>query len=294
MRIVLLVAALSVVDPAFAQQTVAMPPSDPDNEITVTGKIDHRIATFVDTLSEVQTNDPIARFVDGRFCPGVVGLGDAHDTAIAARMRRVATAAGIRIAPEGCKTSALVIFTTDKQKMVVALERRYPNYFLSTTSDPLRTARNADPAIAWHVGVRVDRNGRIVGELSWGRGTAVVSSYEPPSRIHAMSRPVIGASVVVIDVNAVVGFTPTQVADYALMRALTEADPKSLAGKKIPTILTMLDTPLGSPAPVTLTRWDLSYLKARYTGDPYYYGRRQNRHIQGQLKKDLTEKPPSE
>jgi len=70
--------------------------------------------------------------------------------------------------------------------------------------------------------------------------------------------------VVVVDIDALGGLTVTQLADYAAMRAFARTDPERLEKSSVRSILTVLDTPIGGLAPVTLTEWDLAFLKALY------------------------------
>jgi hypothetical protein len=114
----------------------------------------------------------------------------------------------------------------------------------------------------------------------------VISTPITPSRISATMRPVILASVVVMERDALVGLTTTQVADYAAMRLLARTDPSRLKGHA-DTILTVLDAPMDAEIPSTLTQWDLSYLKGLYEVVPTRYSGQQRRAIQEKINRDL-------
>jgi hypothetical protein len=70
--------------------------------------------------------------------------------------------------------------------------------------------------------------------------------------------------VVLVERKALVGLTTTQLADYAALRALTAADPARLANSGAPTILHVLDVPIGGAAPITMTSWDFGFLQNYY------------------------------
>ena len=80
------------------------------------------------------------------------------------------------------------------------------------------------------------------------------------------ARPQFGAAVVVVEGSALAGLTLTQLGDYAAMRAYSGADPARLPSSA-PTILRVVDAPLGSEVPVTMTNWDFSFLRGLYAGD---------------------------
>ena len=80
----------------------------------------------------------------------------------------------------------------------------------------------------------------------------------------------------------------TQVADYAAMRIFARTDPAKLKGSA-PTILDILEAPMGSAVPVTLTDWDLGFLRSLYASHGRQYANRQRKEMEGLLRKDLTQ-----
>jgi hypothetical protein len=169
-------------------------------------------------------------------------------------------AARIRLAVPGCRPNALVICARDKQELVQALPRAHPVYFKGDEARPVELARRPGPVVAWYLEDVVDRNGVSV-PLNNQRGYRILDITDSPSRISPTTRPMIVASVVVIEYRALGGLTTTQVGDYAAMRAFSRADPGRLKRSEAPTILTILDAPMDSAVPVTLTHWDLAYLR---------------------------------
>lgn len=227
---------------------------------------------FVRALSSIPGSvDPIARFDGAPLCPAAVGLSEAQNTAVTERMRRIAEAARISLADPGCRTNALLIVARDKNEMIAALRRKHPAYFLTEGKIMVDPGKQPGPATAWHLKGKVDRSGTPVSS----EPGAIVSSPIPPSRISSAFRPIFLAAVVVVEREAVVGLTTTQLGDYAAMRAFSGADPAKLRKSQTPTILTVLDADPSALVPVTLTRWDLAYLRALYSGQENHYGPRQ-------------------
>ena len=85
------------------------------------------------------------------------------------------------------------------------------------------------------------------------------------SRIRMSTQQVTLQSIVVIDDEAAVGKSLTQIADYAAMRTLAGARPPREAGTA-DTILALFDKDGGS-RPQSLTRLDSSFIKELYSGE---------------------------
>ena len=107
------------------------------------------------------------------------------------------------------------------------------------------------------------------------------------SRITDQAHSEFIGSALVIESAAIEGLTTIQLADYAAMRAFTGADPARLPDRNLPTILTLLDTPMGSAAPVTLTDWDLAFLESLYASDAYIHAPGQRGEIQAGMQRAL-------
>lgn len=290
MRSHTLAAALLLPLPAAAQD--APPSAGDDSNIIVIGQENkQQVHDFVkeltiQSLPDVPPNDPIARFSYEPTCPAAVGLGVAQDAAITARMRRVAEAAKVPLAPTGCKTNALVIFASNKDEMIKELQRKHPAYFTSASSLAVPVKKQPGPATAWQLSSYVDRYGTPV-QYDADSGYYVLNTQTGPSRINSAVRPVILASVIVIDRGALDGLTTTQVADYAAMRSFTGADPSKLKKSTAPTILTVLDTRMNSEIPITLTQWDFNFLRAFYTVPENHNGSTQRAEIRTEVAKAI-------
>ena len=259
----ILLAAGAIV-PGHAQQ--AQPPqADPSETIVVEGMRDPRkeIGRFVDALTDAPLSGQLSRF-DWAVCPAAVGLGEAQDAAIARRMLQVAKAAAIPAARSGCKPNVLLIVTSDKSELIGELHRKYPAYFEGvSTGDIKRMIADRSPAAAWHVEGRLDADGAEV-KRDQVTGQQVVERTDTASRLTTASRPHFIASILVVDLDSLAGLTTTQLADYAAMRAFARTDPRRLGKSEAPTILAAIDAPMNSAVPLTLTEWDLAFLKSLY------------------------------
>ena len=110
-----LVSALALI--LVAPSVSAQPPSAGDDEIVVEGvrERQRQIQRFVDALTDAPVGGQIARF-DWEVCPVAVGLSEAQNLEITARMRRIASASGVPLAGPGCRANAVLIATPDKAR----------------------------------------------------------------------------------------------------------------------------------------------------------------------------------
>jgi hypothetical protein len=245
----------------------------------------HPVRDFVKALTGVPSYGQIVRF-HSPVCPVAMGLAEVQNARIAERMRRVAAAARAPLAPERCTPNAFVIVAPDKQAAIIELNRRFPAYFSGMSERQVRAlADSAGPATAWQVTSLLSADGQQL-QKAVGADYSIVRSVNTPSRIKAASMPTVVASVVVIDVRAAAGLTLTQLADYAAMRTLADVDP-GRAKVGVPTILDILAQPDDRPLPVTLTDWDLGFLKALYATDNAYLAGHQRGDMEAVLKKEV-------
>lgn len=277
---------------AFAAQTVAAPAAgqSDSSEIVVQGTRIGRqqIRDFVRSVTDVPYGGQVARF-HAAACPSAVGLSDAFNAAVVERMRRVATAAGIRVARAPCTPNVFLIVTNDKKSAIEALQRQYPAYFDGLSSKDVHDlAFSPEPAVAWQVRSRLSADGDLL-EKSVGTDTYRVQGTFNPSRIRTSTKPTFMASLVMVDIKAAGGLTTTELADYAAMRAFAAADPGRVIKAGVPTILGVLGQPDNAPLPVTLTYWDLGLLKALYSTDNAYYARYQGGEMERVVREELEQ-----
>ena len=258
--------------PAAASQPAA---ETERREIIVEGNRNHeaRIAQFVDSLTQVHgSQGQLSRF-EQTICPMAAGIPGEHRAALVNRIRQVATAVGIPVARSAkCAPNLLVIVTHDKQALMQLLERKRPNYFPGSWSNGrIRSfTRDPSPVAAWHIEGKLGRDGRDLTN-DYSTGIDYQKTTAPPSRIYPGARPHFLGAIVVADIDALAGLTTTQFADYAAMRSFARTDPRAVAASSAPTILNIIDTPIGEEIPVTMTEWDFSFLKALYGSDGRNY-----------------------
>ena len=86
---------------------------------------DDTISAFVESHTAPTHLGRIARW-DDAICPGIAGLPANFSKFILARIRAVATAAGAKVDPEGCKANISIVFTTTPQQLLDALRAKDP------------------------------------------------------------------------------------------------------------------------------------------------------------------------
>lgn len=277
--------ALAAGTPAAAQDRSP----DVGEDILVEGARDRerQIRDFVAALTPAPFGGQISRF-DWAVCPAAVGLAPVQNEAIAARLRRVAEAAGIRVANAGCRPNVLVIVARDKRDLIERMHRAYPGWFGEMWDRQVRRlARAPGPAAAWHVEGLLSADG-IPAARDVVTGYYTVEATDVPSRLRAASRPHFLAAVVVVEIGALAGLTTIQLADYAAMRAFARTDPDELGETPPPTILTVLEAPMDSPVPITMTQWDLGFLQALYAAPENRYATQQRSAIRRTLRETLA------
>lgn len=255
---------------AATQAGAAASPTD-EEAIVIQGTrpSDHQVRDFVRALTSVPSYGQISRF-HAAVCPVAMGLPQVQNDRIAARMRQVAAAAKMKVAPAKCTPNAFVIVAPDKGAAIRELERRFPAYLSQMTARQVRDlADNPEPASAWQVKGLLTADGLEAAKTA-GHDSYTIKSADNPSHIKANSKPTFTASVVVIDVKAAGGLTLTQLADYAAMRTFADIAPERVKAVGVPTILGALAAPADKPQPVTLTYWDLGFLKSLYATDNSY------------------------
>jgi hypothetical protein len=281
---------------SLAFQSAAAPAAtEPSSEIVVQGVRvgKQQLRDFVKSVTDVPYDGQIPRF-HASACPVALGLTAAQNAAVAHRMRQIASAAGIGVAPAGCNPNVFVIAARDKKSAIDELDRRYPVYFSGLSSKEVRRlASSPEPAVAWQVRSLLTADGQLVEKSITSDSYRVEGSFNP-SRIRAASKPTFVVSVVVIDIDSAAGLTTTELADYAAMRTFAATDPERVVRTGVPTILGILGQPDDKPLPVTLTYWDLGLLKALYSTDNAYYATHQRSAMERVVKDELEEARPHE
>jgi hypothetical protein len=268
-------------------QVAASPPANSE-EIVVQGmRVNkEKVREFIRAVTEAPYEGQLGRF-HSPACPVAMGLTDQQNANVAARMRAVAAAASIRVATEPCTPNIFVIVAADKRAALDELDHRFPMYFNGMTSKQVEALKASPaPAVAWQVSSRLSADGLPL-EKPMGADFYRVSGTFNPSRTHASTEPTFLVSVVVIDLKSAGGLTTTELADYAAMRTLAATDPERIVRTGAPTILGVLGQPDDKALPLTLTYWDLAFLKSLYATDNAYYARYQRSDMEGVIEEEL-------
>lgn len=223
----------------------------------------HGIPALSDDRTDVAVQGGLPSRFDIAVCPSALGLAEGQAALVVERMRRVAGAVGIPLASPGCKPNVLVMVAADKRAFLEQQWRDHPYLFPEdwNAARVHELERDPAPAAAWAIDELRTADG---GPLNYSGEIAVNRTTRTPSRITPGARRYLTAAVLVIQADALKGLTTTQIADYAAMRTYVRSDPSSGRGETTSTILGLLDTPIGKPAPVTLTERDMAMLKSIY------------------------------
>jgi hypothetical protein len=270
-----------------------------DSQVVVTGRrdLDQEVSDFVAALTPRSKSGQLSRFED-EVCPGALGFDPDVRAAIVERMRRVASAAGVRIGAKSCLPNALLLATRDKKALIETLASRYPAFLVGlSTSEVRRLAESPGPAAAWQIlGQPRSADGieLPIDDSGSGRAVSINRTSRQPSRITHGGRRATAGAVVVIEHAGMDGLSVAQVADYATMRTLLRADPVKLATSKAPSILHAVEAPMGSEVPLSLTRWDMGVLRAQYRTRPDLHATAQRSAIRRDLGETLVSDRPAD
>ncbi|MBL8650517.1 MAG: hypothetical protein JNL35_08965 [Sphingopyxis sp.] len=287
MKSFFLLALVLTAAPAVAQDR---PLPKAETEILVIGEREkqenqaEQIKEFVRALSTEGWDSPMTRFEN--ICPEVIGLSPARNLEIVARIRAVAKAAAIKVAAEGCRSNVRVVVIPDKEEMLKLLRSKHPVLFRDYDRRPVELVKEDGPVTAWHVRQKLDRHGNTL-EPSVNGVTSISFDGASP-RVLALYRPVAMGAMILIEQKGLIGLTTTQIADYAAMRALTTIYPHRLSRSNAPTILRVMSSKIGDDTPLSLTQWDLAFLKSAYSVPPYSYSSSQRDRIRRAIKKELS------
>ncbi|MDB5669011.1 MAG: hypothetical protein JWL74_1961 [Alphaproteobacteria bacterium] len=288
-------AALTLPSLAAAHQPPAPAPADP-NQVVVTGQNERdtrrAIRDFVGALTPAPARGQLSRFEDA-VCPGAVGLSPELRETVVTRMRQVAEAAEMNLDDADCHINVLLVVTRDKRAFMNGLRRAHPAYFADRTLREVeRLLAQPGPTTAWHLaGIpRSARGTELASDPSMGW---VNRTMEPASRLTAPVRPVFAGAVLVVEAGALDGLTTTQLADYAAMRLFASTDPSRLPRTGAPSILGIIDAPMGTEIPITLTQWDLGFLRGLYTSPRNHYAGATRTMIAETVREQIAD-PPSE
>ncbi|HEY6815607.1 MAG TPA: hypothetical protein VI168_08725 [Croceibacterium sp.] len=271
--------ALCSAPPAAAQTDPAPEPAQSDDAIVVTGETEPppRREVF-DQALELSRVDPgrmyeeaLARLT-APLCLDVTGVETDLADELAARIRANAEQLELRLARGRCTPNLVVAFVDDSRELIADLADRHPRMFeLLGQAERDEILADDAPVRVWNV---VETKWASGAPLAWRHGR-----QERPNvrgRVNRMLLPTrkdIDFALVVYDLDAVVGMTVVQLADYATMRGLSHTRPAS-GDQAMTTILALFDDADAlSPderGPAELTSFDIGYLRSVYFWKPEY------------------------
>ncbi len=268
-----------------------------DEPIIVTGNrnIEKQISQFVKAMTPGSQTSNIAQF-EADVCPAAIGFMPRQKILIERRLRRVAVAAGWRVQREGCAPNAVFFAAADKAKFIRSLRKSHPSLFGEMSpSEIRRLIEEPGPTAAWQVDELLTAGGARYAEPSGGNSPPLkpdLLSYSQKnnaraSRISTGTRRAVAASLLLVEESAFEGLTTTQIADYAAMRLFARTDPNSVP-PGISSILTIVDAPAEREVPVTLTEWDLSFLRALHASPKSLFSAAQRGEIAHRMARELS------
>ena len=151
--------------------------------------------------------------------------------------------------------------------------------------EAIKLDKEQGPVVAWHLKRLVTQDG--VPLLSDDRGRLTSRTANQPSRLRSLVRPALLMSVVIIERRGEQGLTVTQIADYAAMPAFADANPARAGKTTAPTILTVLEAPMGSETPLSMAGWNLGLLRGLYASPPNSLANAQRGAISRSMKREI-------
>ena len=273
-RLALLLAPLLAPAAAGAQQAT---PEAGKSDIVVTG---HQQAVDAETVTKQARavtretdlrDEPLARF-DDRACPGVIGMTPEYAVEIVGRIREVAEDYHIPLAPNGqCDANVLVAFVDDGREVLQAFQDHTRQLSLQLEPDERHELLDKPGAVkVYSVVERRMQNGAPVPKDHNLVEFHMAKMEGGQSLISTATEQHIVKVVVLINRDAAIGKSLSQLSDYAIMRAFART--RDAQGADAPdSILSLFDAG-GTPPPTGLTDFDRAYLASLYEGSAHVKG----------------------
>jgi hypothetical protein len=223
----------------------------------------------------------------GPVCPITLGLPQAFDAFVTARVVQVAASVGAKTDATGkCMPNIEILFTDQPQAVVKSLAEKTNGGILGMhfVHETPRLLEVTHPIQGWYVtSTRMDESSSLPVTSTGMDGStkpaddktpAIDSAYHAaPDRVGLGSRipsrriSSIGNALIVADIKQIGGREIGPVSDYIAMLALSE--PRSLDQcNELPSILDLMSSDCGTRAkPEKLTDSDIAYLKGLYAAD---------------------------
>jgi len=273
--------ALGMLLTVAATQPSPPRPQGDKNAIIVQGErlpeevVRERASQFVRTTGVASGTIPAARWIDP-VCVQVQGLEEVGKRAAEAKMRSVAAAAGIEVAPKDCRPNIVVNFTQDGAGLAREIHRLDSRRLQPFSERARDTVLTGAAPIRWMYSTEVrGRNGQQLiegggaGQTMPGThdgsgagsslgGDSTMMHYES-SIVSTLTNRVLTSAIVIIDTDDAMGRRLDALASYAALVAFAEI--RNPDATPDGSILGMFAT---SPPPRDLTAQDTAFLRALY------------------------------
>lgn len=264
-----------------ASLAAAPPPPPQPNAIIVQGErgsekeVRERAAQFVRTTGVAAGTVPAARWLDP-VCVQVQGLEAVGKRAAEAKMRSVAQATGIAVAPESCRPNIVVSFTQDGAGLAQEIHRRDPHRLGQSSQREQERVLTGSAPIRWIYSTEVrGRDGARLIE-GGGAGQTMPGTHDGSgagsslggdstmmhygsSIVSTMTNRALTSAIVIIDTDHAMGRRLDTLAAYAALVAYAEI--RNREAKPDGSILGLFES--GAP-PRDLTPQDAAFLRALY------------------------------
>jgi hypothetical protein len=216
-------------------------------------------------------DEPLARF-DDRACPGVIGMTQEYAEQIVGRFRQVAEEYKIPLAPNGnCEPNIVLAFTQDARADLQAFQAKTKELSIELKPDERRELLDEPgPVKVYSVVERRMQNGATMPKRQNLTDIPQATMEGGQSLISTATEQHIVKVVVLVNRDAAIGKSLSQLSDYAIMRALART--RDAKGANAPDSILSLFDPGGEPPPAGLTDFDRAYLTALYEGSPHVKG----------------------
>lgn len=268
-------------------------------DIVVQGRTNPKkqIHDFVKELTPARNGMQLGRFVQPA-CPRVVGLSDAENALVEARMRKVAEASGAPVAKGKCAVNIYVLVGGDKRETIEGIRKQFPDLVAGVPDSTLgRLEKAAGPVAGWQIVGRIGSDGVPLTTVANSQGDSMpmASTIGWASRIGHITRPQFLGSILVVEAKALDRVDTRQLADYAVMRTMAPTDTTHSAALPESSIVQLFDAGLSPDnAPQSVTWWDFAYLKALYSTANDVDAFQQRSEMARKMAKELEKLPEGE
>lgn len=259
----------------------------PDRSITVTAPrlTDEQVAaaarTYADQVLPTPVYGQFARWL-APVCIKVSGIDPAYAPRVARRIEAAATAAGVTLAPAGCKANLLVVFTPDARRTVDVITARKPRTLARLSTEERQALQDSPLPVRWWYTIEpTDRNGVAATPYSTALMAAQSGGASPLTNMLPINPDTVmtenwsssvidtnliasvTGAVAVVDVPLATGADLDALSDYVALVTLapTRLPPRSPG---VPSILDLFRTDSTAAPPATLSQWDTAFMAGLY------------------------------